>query len=220
MAGLALPSAAASAANSPAKDKKRKRAKPKKDDDDSDAELEISAEDLVAADGDGETRAAEGGEDDDEEEAAQTGAAVARHVKREAQRRREQTLLLRGVLDEEQGKRFDAFRSVVIPRQVVKKLNKDLYDQNVPNNLTSVVAGMVKVFVADVVETAGPSQAAGARHDGCPVGFSWWEHEQLDRSASPQASVPQVRSRTVASARLRREAEEMAQAPRVEVFDS
>jgi hypothetical protein len=33
------------------------------------------------------------------------------------------------------------------------QLNKDLYDQNVPNNLTSVVAGMVKVFVADVVET-------------------------------------------------------------------
>ncbi len=32
------------------------------------------------------------------------------------------------------------------------QLNRDIYDQNVNNNLTAVIAGMAKVFVADVVE--------------------------------------------------------------------
>lgn len=33
------------------------------------------------------------------------------------------------------------------------QINKDLYDQNVAVPVTAVLAGMVKVFVADVVET-------------------------------------------------------------------
>ncbi|WOO78530.1 Transcription initiation factor TFIID subunit 11 [Vanrija pseudolonga] len=185
---LALPGGGpSSAANSPRKgggDKKRKRkqAEAKDKEYDSDAELEVSAEDLVAADADGEEVDADAdgegdgprsrarvrggdGEDEDEEEAAPAAAAGV-DVKREAKRRRDETLLLRGQLDEEQGRRFDAFQTVVIPRGVVKRLNRDVYDQHVPNNLTAVLAGMVKVFVADVVETAKALQPYSQHPDG------------------------------------------------------
>ncbi|KAL1407481.1 transcription initiation factor TFIID subunit 11 [Vanrija albida] len=185
---LALPGAGpSSAANSPRKGggekkRKRKQAESKDKEYDSDAELEVSAEDLVAADADGEEGEADAdgegdggrvrggrarggdGEDEDEEEPAQPAAGV--DVKREAKRRRDETLLLRGQLDEEQGRRFDAFQTVVIPRGVVKRLNRDVYDQHVPNTLTAVLAGMVKVFVADVVETAKQLQPYSQHPDG------------------------------------------------------
>ncbi|TXT09131.1 hypothetical protein VHUM_02605 [Vanrija humicola] len=165
---LALPGGGlSSAANSPRKGggekkRKRKQAEAKDKEYDSDAELEVSAEDLVAADAD--ARGGDG-DDEDEEEAAPAPAAGV-DVKREAKRRRDETLLLRGQLDEEQGRRFDAFQTVVIPRSVVKRLNRDLYDQHVPNTLTAVLAGMVKVFVADVVETAKALQPYSQHPDG------------------------------------------------------
>lgn len=129
MANLALPSASV---NSPAK--KRKRTKKDKDEEE---EIDVSADDLVAAEG--ERQRGDGDEDDDEDEGEQQPqAAAGADVKREAKRRRDETLyvhlstwifglqltprLLRGMLDEEQGKRFDAFRSAVIPKAVVKKV--------------------------------------------------------------------------------------------------
>lgn len=66
---------------------------------------------------------------------------------------------------------MDAFRATVLPKALVKKvscppvctiatqpadwpqLNKEIYDQFVPNNLTAVLAGLAKIFVADVIET-------------------------------------------------------------------
>lgn len=46
------------------------------------------------------------------------------------------------------------------------QLNRDLYDQHIPSNLTAVVAGMVKIFVADVVETARELQPSTEHPEG------------------------------------------------------
>lgn len=141
------------------------------------------------------------------------------------------------MLDEEQGKRFDAFRSAVIPKAVVKKvriallaahlyvpavpsytqlhalcqantqLNKDLYDQHIPNNLTAVVAGMVKIFVADVVETAREMQPHSAHPAGPlqPYHFQLAKQRLQERGllGAPSGAPPSQRSTTGLRARKR-----------------
>ncbi|BEI85112.1 hypothetical protein CcaverHIS002_0505130 [Cutaneotrichosporon cavernicola] len=174
---LALPSGSAIPVKSPRKEKKRKRPKKDKKDDkdkdlDSDAELEVSAEDLVAA---GETARREDDAEEDEDE--DIAGQVAVDVKQAAKRRRDETLLLRGVLDEEQGRRFDAFRGTVIPRAAVNKLNRDMYDQHVPKNIQPVLAGLLKIFVADVVEIAREIQP----HTAHPTGPLQPYHLQMAR---------------------------------------
>ncbi|BEJ15906.1 hypothetical protein CspHIS471_0505110 [Cutaneotrichosporon sp. HIS471] len=149
---LALPSGSAIPAKSPRKDKKRKRPKKDKKDDkekelDSDAELEVSAEDLVAA---GETARKEDDAEDDEDE---------------------------DIAGQVAGRRFDAFRGTVIPRAAVNKLNRDMYDQHVPKNIQPVLAGLLKIFVADVVEIAREIQP----HTAHPTGPLQPYHLQMAR---------------------------------------
>ncbi|KIR43464.1 transcription initiation factor TFIID subunit 11 [Cryptococcus deuterogattii 99/473] len=73
-------------------------------------------------------------------------------IEKRGKKRRAETFLLRGQMDEEQARRFDTFSTVAINKNVIKRLNRDLFDQHCPPQLSQVVAGMAKVFVADVIE--------------------------------------------------------------------
>ncbi|KAK4688911.1 transcription initiation factor TFIID subunit 11, partial [Tremellales sp. Uapishka_1] len=151
------PNAAASSSTTPTKPKPKKPRR--KDRQLLDDDQDISAEDLVGADRTGDDDGegdGDGEEDEDLEVAGEEGEGA--RLKRMNKKRRGETLMLRNNLDAEQAKRFDVFSSIVIPKPAVKKLNKDLYDQNINPNLVSVVAGMAKVFVADVVELAKDMQ--------------------------------------------------------------
>lgn len=87
------------------------------------------------------------------------------------------------------------------------QLNKDLYDQHIPNNLTAVVAGMVKIFVADVVETAREMQPHSAHPEGPlqPYHFQLAKQRLQERGllGAPAGAPPSKRSTTGLRARKR-----------------
>ncbi|KAK8865769.1 hypothetical protein IAR55_000916 [Kwoniella newhampshirensis] len=87
-------------------------------------------------------------------------------IERKGQKRREETFLLRDQLDPDQTKRFDTFSTVAINKNAVKRLNRDLYDQHCPPQMCMVVAGMAKIFVADVIELAKDLQPHSAHPTG------------------------------------------------------
>ncbi|WVQ71030.1 hypothetical protein IAR50_000555 [Cryptococcus sp. DSM 104548] len=88
------------------------------------------------------------------------------YIEEKAKRRRAETYMLRGQMDEDQGRRFDTFSTVALNKNVIKRLNRDLYDQHCPPQLSQVVAGMAKIFVADVIETAKELQPHSANPTG------------------------------------------------------
>ncbi|KAL7421021.1 transcription initiation factor TFIID subunit 11 [Cryptotrichosporon argae] len=166
---LALPSASASTSAPPSgpssrpPSPKRKKRRRERDDD-----VDASENELVAAD---ERDDDEGDEHDGAGEGEVGGGENAalrmrgeESVADEARRRKWETMALRGQLDAEQGRRFDAFLATVIPKAVVRRINKDLYDQKVSENVQALLGGIAKVFVADLVEAAKDVQAeAGDR---------------------------------------------------------
>ncbi|KGB77589.2 transcription initiation factor TFIID subunit 11 [Cryptococcus deuterogattii R265] len=87
-------------------------------------------------------------------------------IEKRGKKRRAETFLLRGQMDEEQARRFDTFSTVAINKNVIKRLNRDLFDQHCPPQLSQVVAGMAKVFVADVIEMAKDLQPHSAHPTG------------------------------------------------------
>ncbi|WWD18051.1 hypothetical protein CI109_102498 [Kwoniella shandongensis] len=87
-------------------------------------------------------------------------------IERKGQKRREETFLLREQLDPDQTKRFDTFSTVAINKNAVKRLNRDLYDQHCPPQMCMVVAGMAKIFIADVIELAKDLQPHSAHPTG------------------------------------------------------
>ncbi|OCF33264.1 hypothetical protein I316_05005 [Kwoniella heveanensis BCC8398] len=90
---------------------------------------------------------------------AESRAKIARghEIDRKGKKRRAETFLLRDQLDPDQAKRFDTFSTVAINKNAIKRLNRDLYDQHCSPQVCMVVAGMAKIFVADVIEL-GPLQ--------------------------------------------------------------
>ncbi|WWC58521.1 uncharacterized protein I303_101064 [Kwoniella dejecticola CBS 10117] len=81
-------------------------------------------------------------------------------------KRRAETFLLRDQLDAEQAKRFDTFSTVALNKNAIKRLNRELYDQHASPQVSMVVAGMAKIFVADVIELAKDLQPHSAHPDG------------------------------------------------------
>ncbi|WWC66460.1 uncharacterized protein I206_100362 [Kwoniella pini CBS 10737] len=81
-------------------------------------------------------------------------------------KRRAETFLLRDQLDNEQAKRFDTFSTVALNKNAIKRLNRELYDQHASPQISMVVAGMAKIFVADVIELAKDLQSHSAHPDG------------------------------------------------------
>lgn len=82
-----------------------------------------------------------------------------------------------------------------------------MYDQHIPNNLTAVVAGMVKIFVADVVETAREMQPHSAHPEGPlqPYHFQLAKQRLQERGllGAPAGAPPSQRSTTGLRARKR-----------------
>ncbi|WVQ85305.1 hypothetical protein IAT38_007470 [Cryptococcus sp. DSM 104549] len=81
-------------------------------------------------------------------------------------KRREDTYLLRGQLDEEQGKRFDTFNMTAINKNAIRRVTREVHDQVCPPQLALVVAGMAKVFISDVIELAKDLQPHTAHPTG------------------------------------------------------
>ncbi|WWC86134.1 uncharacterized protein L201_001005 [Kwoniella dendrophila CBS 6074] len=81
-------------------------------------------------------------------------------------KRRAETFLLRDQLDTEQAKRFDTFSTVALNKNAIKRLNRELYDQHASPQVSMVVAGMAKIFIADVIELAKDLQPHSLHPEG------------------------------------------------------
>ncbi|WVF70818.1 hypothetical protein IAT40_005612 [Kwoniella sp. CBS 6097] len=99
---------------------------------------------------------------------AESRAKIARgqEIDRKGKKRRAETFLLRDQLDSDQAKRFDTFSTVAINKNAIKRLNRDLYDQHCSPQVCMVVAGMAKIFIADVIELALDLQPYSAHPTG------------------------------------------------------
>ncbi|WVQ97177.1 hypothetical protein IAU59_004287 [Kwoniella sp. CBS 9459] len=99
---------------------------------------------------------------------AESRAKIARgqEIDRKGKKRRAETFLLRDQLDPDQAKRFDTFSTVAINKNAIKRLNRDLYDQHCSPQVCMVVAGMAKIFIADVIELALDLQPYSAHPEG------------------------------------------------------
>ncbi|WVR05789.1 hypothetical protein IAU60_002814 [Kwoniella sp. DSM 27419] len=150
------------------------------DDDEEDQEADADAE-VDDADGEGE----EGGEEgprragggamrsganaaqiSSERLKAQKERERANEIDRKGKKRRAETFMLREQLDPDQAKRFDTFSTVALNKNAIKRLNRDLYDQHCSPQVCMVVAGMAKIFIADVIELAKDLQPYSAHPTG------------------------------------------------------
>ncbi|WVW82180.1 hypothetical protein I302_104186 [Kwoniella bestiolae CBS 10118] len=89
-----------------------------------------------------------------------------KEIDMKGKKRRAETFLLRDQLDPEQAKRFDTFSTVALNKNAVKRLNRELYDQHASPQVSMVVAGMAKIFIADVIELAKDLQPHSAHPTG------------------------------------------------------
>ncbi|WRT64037.1 uncharacterized protein IL334_000964 [Kwoniella shivajii] len=140
---------------------------------DGDVEGEGEAEEGGAGAGAGEGRRRErlGGKDVDESIIKlrlerEKERKKADEIDKKGKKRRAETFLLRDQLDQEQAKRFDTFSTVAINKNAIKRLNRELYDQHCSPQVSMVVAGMAKIFVADVIELAKDLQPHSAHPKG------------------------------------------------------
>ncbi|EIW72635.1 hypothetical protein TREMEDRAFT_58805 [Tremella mesenterica DSM 1558] len=72
-------------------------------------------------------------------------------VKRRRKRMME-TNMLRGLMDSDQAKRYDTFYSVILPKQAVSRLNREFFDQHIKPSLSQIVAGLGKIYLAEIIE--------------------------------------------------------------------
>ncbi|RXK36191.1 hypothetical protein M231_06535 [Tremella mesenterica] len=79
-------------------------------------------------------------------------------VKRRRKRMME-TNMLRGLMDSDQAKRYDTFYSVILPKQAVSRLNREFFDQHIKPSLSQIVAGLGKIYLAEIIELAKEVQA-------------------------------------------------------------
>ncbi|WVQ62306.1 uncharacterized protein L199_000445 [Kwoniella botswanensis] len=89
-----------------------------------------------------------------------------KEIDMKGKKRRAETFLLRDQLDAEQAKRFDTFSTVALNKNAIKRLNRELYDQHASPQISMVVAGMAKIFIADVIELAKDLQPHSAHPTG------------------------------------------------------
>ncbi|OCF55569.1 hypothetical protein L486_07053 [Kwoniella mangroviensis CBS 10435] len=89
-----------------------------------------------------------------------------KEIDMKGKKRRAETFLLRDQLDAEQAKRFDTFSTVALNKNAIKRLNRELYDQHASPQISMVVAGMAKIFIADVIEMAKDIQPHSAHPTG------------------------------------------------------
>ncbi|KAK6905591.1 hypothetical protein I203_106421 [Kwoniella mangroviensis CBS 8507] len=89
-----------------------------------------------------------------------------KEIDMKGKKRRAETFLLRDQLDAEQAKRFDTFSTVALNKNAIKRLNRELYDQHASPQISMVVAGMAKIFIADVIEMAKDLQPHSAHPTG------------------------------------------------------
>ncbi|WVO13189.1 hypothetical protein L204_100801 [Cryptococcus depauperatus] len=87
-------------------------------------------------------------------------------IEEKGKKRRADTFLLRGHMDDDQAKRFETFSTIAINKNAIKRLNRELYDQHCSPQLSQIVAGMAKIFVADVIELAKDLQPHSAHPKG------------------------------------------------------
>ncbi|WWD09296.1 hypothetical protein V865_007419 [Kwoniella europaea PYCC6329] len=89
-----------------------------------------------------------------------------KEIDMKGKKRRAETFLLRDQMDVEQAKRFDTFSTVALNKNAIKRLNRELYDQHASPQISMVVAGMAKIFIADVIEMAKDLQPHSAHPTG------------------------------------------------------
>ncbi|ODO11797.1 hypothetical protein I350_00581 [Cryptococcus amylolentus CBS 6273] len=117
------------------------------------------------------------------------------YIEEKAKRKRAETYMLRGQMDEDQGRRFDTFSTVALNKNVIKRLNRDLYDQHCTPQLSQVVAGMAKIFVADVIEMAKELQP----HSANPAGPLLPYHLKLAKMCLEQKGMTRSNVQTPAN---------------------